>query len=787
MNSEAVLQPFHESRQTRQAYLARTQSILSSHGSDDGGVQLLTLPTIEKDGEIRPTSTYILRPLSTKERSTLLDPQQCNCTLASDMVNIKIMYRVASNGEGPTMSKWDMSHSLKTQVRNNCFGGNIILGVLLDGPDAIQETVPSTITKLVGITNNGLIQNSILEPGCSIHKNSEVMQTHVMKYAAIIGCGSVSCSEEGIAKSFKKHKFDMENGSMDVEVGPEAGGGRVVNVKIESTMVDVCHELNMDSNGGTIAPLVSFSKSEVAPLAMNVLCPHSSLIHTPQTNHVNLLPHSSIDSATSVTSALLLPHSTIKSGCTVSHALLQWNATLTSQSDAHHVYLMERSEVGPHSFTANAIYGPDSHVSGGEVHCTIFGPNANSHHQSLLIGILWPLGRGNVGYGSNVGSNHTGRIPDQETSVGEGTVSCCFMCAKLRVMLSWTCVPQTHVLENVASNVPLLQFWGLGCVIKFPVDLTSAPYSIIAAGVQLPPQRITLPFSLITDGPGGMNQLTPGWLLQYSPYTVARSEVKFANRRTAKRHDFYTGWKILRAGVMDILMDARDKLVYAGQQQQAGGEGSSSKEVVYKTDSAIPGLGANQLTEKGRQIGIMAYTDALQRYALRGLLVRLVALAYSNKGLSLAEALHHVGLENVSGSDIQASKPCKPVVDWPVLPWNEAAHTDAEALWKHQHSVLVKEIPSMISDGKVDGNNILPLLLQKCAALEDDHAKRVYKSKSRDDVRGASTVPGYKDVHIPAEKDSVVLAAKKEADDVRKEIQMVEATLGGGRVARSRL
>jgi hypothetical protein len=84
---------------------------------------------------------------------------------------------------------------------------------------------------------------------------------------------------------------------------------------------------------------------------------------------------------------------------------------------------MEQSEVGPHSFTANAIYGPDSHVSGGEVHCTIFGPNANSHHQSLLIGILWPLGRGNVGYGSNVGSNHTGRIPDQETSVGEGTVS----------------------------------------------------------------------------------------------------------------------------------------------------------------------------------------------------------------------------------------------------------------------------------------------------------------------------------------------------------------------------
>ncbi|KAL7528325.1 hypothetical protein ACHAXR_002381, partial [Thalassiosira sp. AJA248-18] len=492
-NNDAILLPFHQSRQTRHAYLARTQSFLSALNANDDAT-LLTLPTIgQDDDERRPTSTYILRSLSDKERATLLDPQQCNCTFASEKVNIKVLYRVAGNGEGPTMSRWDMSSSLKAQVRNNCFGGDVILGVLLDGPDAVKETVPSNISKLVGVTNNGLIQHTILEPGCSIHKNSEVTNTHAMKYAAIIGCGTVSTSTADIAKSKKKFNFDMVNGSMDIEVGPEAGGGRVVNVKVESTMVDICHALDMDSNGGTIAPLVAFNDSEIPSQSpgMNILCPHSSIIHTPRTNHVHLLPNATIDSATSVTSSLLLPHSTIRDGCTVSHALLQWNATLTSQSDAHHVYLMEQSAVGPHSFTANAIYGPDSHVSGGEVHCTVFGPNANSHHQSLLIGILWPLGRGNVGYGSNVGSNHTGRIPDQETSVGEGTV---------------------RERER--------RFWGLGSVIKFPVDLTSAPYSIIAAGVQLPPQRITLPFSLITDGPGGMNQLTPGWLLHYSPYTV---------------------------------------------------------------------------------------------------------------------------------------------------------------------------------------------------------------------------------------------------------------------------
>ena len=425
--NESALLPFHQIRRARHAYLARNQSLLSalrlSSGDGDDDVTLLTLPNIESGyDELRSTCTYIVRSMTDKERDTLLDPRQCSCRLTDDKVSIKIMYRVAGNGEGRTMSNWDMSSSLKAQVRNCCFGQQVLLGVLLDGPDSAKEAIPSKLSNMVGVSDNGLIQNAILEPGCSIHKNAEVCNTHAMKYAAIIGCGTVSCSESDIVKGTKQCNFDMANGSMDIEVGPEAGGGRVVNVKIESTLVDVCHQFDMDSNGGTIAPLLTLNKDEVTSPSMNILCPHSSIIHTPQTCHVHLLSHASIDSATSVTSAILLPHATIKDGCTVSHAMLQWNATITSQSDARRVYLMERAEVGPHSFTANAIYGPDSHVSGGEVHCTLFGPNANSHHQSLLIGILWPLGRGNVGYGSNVGSNHTGRIPDQETSVGEGTV-----------------------------------------------------------------------------------------------------------------------------------------------------------------------------------------------------------------------------------------------------------------------------------------------------------------------------------------------------------------------------
>lgn len=348
----------------------------------------------------------------------------------------------------------------------------------------------------------------------------------------------------------------------------------------------------------------------------------------------------------------------------------------------------------------------------------------------------------------------------------------------------------------------------MGCVIKFPVDLTSAPYSIIAAGVQLPPQRITFPFSLITDGPGGTNQLTPGWLLHYSPYTIARSEVKFANRRTAKRHDFYTGWKILRAGIMDMMYDAREALVDAGlRHSQSAGEGTTdatttttnkkkASAIVYRTDRAVVGLGANQLTEQGRLIGIRAYTSALQRYVLRGLLDRLVELANDRKKgelLSPNEALRRLGLDGVDGGRPMASTtaakvvaaPSKKVVNWPVLPWNEASHSDADASWEHKRMTLLKELPSILGGAGDINDDVLSALLRKCIELEDDHARRVYESKARDDARGADTVPGYRDVHVAAEKDPVVLMTKKEADDVRSDVRLVEEALG--KVARSRL
>merc|ERR1712127_946436 len=104
------------------------------------------------------------------------------------------------------------------------------------------------------------------------------------------------------------------------------------------------------------------------------------------------------------------------------------------------------------------------------------------------------------------GSNHTGRLPDQECTSGEGI------------------------------------FWGLGCVVKFPVDLTSAPYTMIAAGTKLTPQRITMPFSLVVEvsdeNGSSVNDIVPGWVAEHSPYTLARNDKKYTNRCKATRHSF---------------------------------------------------------------------------------------------------------------------------------------------------------------------------------------------------------------------------------------------------------
>ena len=107
----AVIVPFLQSRETRQAYLDRSQSLLLSvtttalsSSAAAASATIVTLPNIDHSthDERRPTSTYIIRAPSTKELDVLFDPQKCNCRLSpsgnNNTTQIKLMYRAAGNG-----------------------------------------------------------------------------------------------------------------------------------------------------------------------------------------------------------------------------------------------------------------------------------------------------------------------------------------------------------------------------------------------------------------------------------------------------------------------------------------------------------------------------------------------------------------------------------------------------------------------------------------------------------------------------------------------------------------
>jgi len=373
--------------------------------------------------------------------------------------------------------------------------------------------------------------------------------------------------------------------------------------------------------------------------------------------------------------------------------------------------LMEAASAETASIVNSSIIGPDSHVGGGETQHTLLGPNANAHHQSLMIGVIWPLGRGNVGYGANVGSNHTGRTADQECWSGEGL------------------------------------FWGLSTVIKFPVDTTHAPYSLIAAGVNLPPQRLLYPFSLIVNN-GLDNHIHPGWVLSQSAYTIARNEDKFATRRKAKRHSFYTGWKIIRPETIDLCIVAREML------KRCMGRS------MYVGDKDMKGIGKCILSEKSRISGIEAYTELIQLYSLRGLLRRIeeneLQHVIVTPRIKLIKRNHQYTLLTSPEGKVSA----------PVLPWDELATTDSNALMDHQDIVLTQEFPKI----EMQEKSYVPDLLRKLVDLEYSFAKKVARSKSKDDYKGERTIPGYADAHVKSEDDKVVVYARKEAARVKASV-----------------
>ena len=220
----------------------------------------------------------------------------------------------------------------------------------------------------------------------------------------------------------------------------------------------------------------------------------------------------------------------VTGGATVVDSVLQCGASVGGTAIIKHSVLLEHSAADDHATIEESLIGPNTTIAKGEVTASLVGPFVGFHHQSLLISAFWPEGRGNIAYGAMVGSNHTGRAPDQEIWPGEGT------------------------------------FFGLGCSIRFPSDFSSAPYTFISAGTNTLPQKVAFPFSLISTPsdevdpivPRAFNEIQPGWGLYANAYGIERSEYKFAQRDKATRHQFKH--HILRPSVMRFVVEALHRL-----------------------------------------------------------------------------------------------------------------------------------------------------------------------------------------------------------------------------------
>jgi hypothetical protein len=218
------------------------------------------------------------------------------------------------------------------------------------------------------------------------------------------------------------------------------------------------------------------------------------------------------------------------------------------------------SHITDNAIVKSSFIGAFSRIGEAEVSNSLLGPLMQVHHHSLLISALWAEGRGNVGYGANVGSNHTGRMPDQEITPGLG------------------------------------QFFGLGCSVKFPANFTEAPFAMIATGVVCEPQRLKFPFSLIKNGEiAGTNEIIPGWVYSKNIYGVFRSIYKW-DKRSGERNnlDLFFSKTIINP-VINACNALKEFLL------------GKSALPLMATEEELPGLGSNYIRTENTEKIIEAY------------------------------------------------------------------------------------------------------------------------------------------------------------------------------------
>jgi len=470
------------------------------------------------------------------------------------------------------------------RVFHSSFFGKCVLGEFKD--NAVQ--VDKNLVYPSGIYNSTITDSEVGSDALLMNVGS-ISHYIVWDGAVIFNCGTVIGGETAFG-----------NGD-EISIAIETGGREVAmyaELTIPVAELVAGNRADKELQDAYKAFIAKYIEAVKCP--KGIVCKKAILRNTPKIVNAFVGESALIDCATLVKDVTILSNkdevTEVSAGAYVTKAILQWGAEATSMAIVTKSIMTEHSHAERHGKVTDSIIGPNTGVAEGECTASLCGPFVGFHHQSLLIAAYWPEGKGNVGYGANVGSNHTGKAPDQEIWCGEGT------------------------------------FFGLGVNIKMPSDFSRAPYCIIATAVNALPQKVEMPFSLINTpaalNPGispAYNEIMPGWVLSDNIFSVKRNEGKYIKRNKAKRTAFV--FEVFRPDVVDLMIEARKRL-------------SAVKEMkkIY-TDKDVNGLGKNYMSEEARKSGIEAYAFYIRYYALKGLKTRVAQIVKDKKTKEIANLL----------------------------------------------------------------------------------------------------------------------------------------------------
>jgi hypothetical protein len=402
---------------------------------------------------------------------------------------------------------------------------------------------------------------------------------------------------------------------------------------------------------------------------------------------------------------------------------------------------------------SQSVIGPNTHVAKGEITASLVGPFLGFHHQALLISALWPEGIGNIGYGANVGSNHTGKKPDQEIRPGEGN------------------------------------FFGLGCSVKFPANFEDSPYSLFATGVTTLPQRLAFPFSLINQpasiiaelGPA-INEIVPGWMWSDNAYALVRRSYKLIDSDKARRHRFAVDPETsLPAGFFTGRMFAPEMAWRVIRACRALAAAPKGKDFLLEED--VPGLGKNFLRTKKLAASIAAYQDYLVFYLLRNYADRpqdqwnTEVTGLSDAALEALVATGTVGAASGVAIGVREASPgltqggAQSGAD--EARTKEAGSSGAGAKGEATPGAPSGAGPAMVGDPRA----WLATQLHRLKGFRDS----LKASLARDDKRGRQIFEDYADFHDAPESDSALARLDEEVKGLLGRLETAFKLPSGGK------